>query len=575
MTGQDYLDLFFIGKEVEWRYKLDRYEDSAIKELIKVYENAKVDILRAVRSGNYDDARAETLLRDVENMLTGLRIQSGMAIAEVATLAGKQALFEYQDLLSVEGRIANFNFTSLTSEQIAAGVEEPVGGQLLNEWLTNSFDTRIMDNIKSEIGTGLAKGSGFKDIFWRLMDNGVNMSRDDAITIARTYVQSVNTRAQETVYEANKDIVKKLRWTATFENSNKDKGTGTCLTCAALDGQEWATNDKKRPPMPKHPRCRCTWVPVTVSYRELGLDIDELRRAARPYTIREDLAIDEGGTRAIQEVGQHQGSWESWMKSRSADFQKDALGPGRYQLWKDGKISLHDMVDHETGRLLRLDELTGGRGQVGGGFVPAKTLDEAISNVKKYAKDVWITDEAIKNGNALEWLNGLEESRIHLSKYTSKADKSLNGITINIRDSQNTAATVGKMLIFDQDGAPGLKIVDDFNWFQKQSAAISGSKVWAVSETDYGASKHELIHRIDNLNSVENPALRDEWYDKIAPKYDTEWRQKHISAYAGSGDDRRGNMEFLAESGNLYTQPGYKKGYLPDEIEKYLDRFFK
>lgn len=356
MAGQELLDLFYLGKEMEWRYKLDNYEAAAIKELIRVYENAKIDIRLQIQAAP-DYVRQEAMMQHLEEMLTGLRSASGMAIAEMATLAATQALFEYQDLLSVEGRVSGFNFVSLTKEQVGAWVEEPVGGRLLEEWLQDSFDTRILDNIKSEIGTGMAKGSGFKDIIERLMDHGINMSRDDAITVARTYVQSVNSKAQEAVYEANDDIVKKVRWCATFENSKKSKGLGTCLSCAALDGQEWAVKDKNRPPMPLHCKCRCTFLPISVSYRELGLDIDELEDAARPYTIREPKAIDEGGKRAILEVGQHQGDWGTWLKTRNDKFQRDALGPGRYDLWKSGKVKLEDMVNSKTGRLLTLKEL--------------------------------------------------------------------------------------------------------------------------------------------------------------------------------------------------------------------------
>lgn len=356
MVGQELLDLFIIGKEMQWRYKLDRYEQSAIQELIKIYENAKIDIRRQIQAAP-DYVRQEAIMQHIEEMLTGLRTQAGMAITEMATLAATQALFEYQDLLSVGGRVTNFNFVSLTKEQVAAFVEEPVGGQLLTEWLQDSFDSRVLDHIREEVGTGLAKGSGFREIVERIFDQSMNMSRDDAISIARTYVQSVNSRAQEQVYRANSDIVKKVKWCASFENSKKSKGLGTCLRCAALDGQEWPIKAENKPPMPLHIRCRCTWLPVTVTYRELGLDIDELEDAARPYTIRKLKAIDEGGTRKIEAVGQHQGDWASWLETRSKKFQLDALGPGRYELWQSGKVSLHDMVDRKTGRLLTLKEL--------------------------------------------------------------------------------------------------------------------------------------------------------------------------------------------------------------------------
>lgn len=49
-------------------------------------------------------------------------------------------------------------------------------------------------------------------------------------------------------------------------------------------------------------------------------------------------------------------TYETWLKSKPVEFQKAQLGPGRYKLWSEGKITLSDLTD-ETLRPRRLEEL--------------------------------------------------------------------------------------------------------------------------------------------------------------------------------------------------------------------------
>jgi hypothetical protein len=46
-----------------------------------------------------------------------------------------------------------------------------------------------------------------------------------------------------------------------------------------------------------------------------------------------------------------------WFANQSKDFQRKWLGDGRYQLYKDGRLSINNFVDVKSGRLFTLDEL--------------------------------------------------------------------------------------------------------------------------------------------------------------------------------------------------------------------------
>ena len=81
------------------------------------------------------------------------------------------------------------------------------------------------------------------------------------------------------------------------------------------------------------------------TWRELGLDRDELDAAIRPYTIRPDANIDAGGMRTIIEFGRHQGDYASWWAKQDRAFRENVVGPGRMELLEAGKIRFEDLVD--------------------------------------------------------------------------------------------------------------------------------------------------------------------------------------------------------------------------------------
>ena len=122
------------------------------------------------------------------------------------------------------------------------------------------------------------------------------------------------------------------------------------------DGHVYGIHDK-RPGLPLHPGCRCLWLPVTKSFRELGLDIDEFREAARPWTIRKDGAIGYGG-KEIEQVGHIEGRFKDWYFSLPPeDRARTSIGVTRRMLLESGAIKWDDMMDFETGRIRTLAEL--------------------------------------------------------------------------------------------------------------------------------------------------------------------------------------------------------------------------
>jgi len=113
--------------------------------------------------------------------------------------------------------------------------------------------------------------------------------------------------------------------------------------------------------------CRCFPEFVTKTFREMGVDVDEIEKAYRPYTVRGTVdpltgkvipgKIGVGGGKII-ETGRFLGTYEDFLKGQSEKVQRQILGPGRLELWKSGKVKLKDFADAKGNQYL-LTELRG------------------------------------------------------------------------------------------------------------------------------------------------------------------------------------------------------------------------
>lgn len=361
LSPKETQELIQLSRNVVWRYQLDQYEDEALKLLLKNVTRAQGEILRELDLRarglfgkgltQWSEERSLALLDELADLIIGLRAQLAGNIAEITSHAGERSYLTHNNIASWDGKVRGWNDVALSAAQVKSlALTTPVGGRLLEDWVGRAIDSTLVSGIKDEIVTGMLKGEGYPALISRIRD-GFGMAEREVITLTRTYVQSANVGAQQAVYEANKGVVKGVKWVATLELGGfGGKKGGTCLMCASLDGREWKWGEP-RPECPLHPRCRCLLTPITLTWRELGLDVDEMEQAYRPWTRRTPENIDAGGTRTILEHGLHGGDYSTWFNGLSKPDRLDIVGPGRFKLMEAGKIDFEDLVDPATGRL--------------------------------------------------------------------------------------------------------------------------------------------------------------------------------------------------------------------------------
>ena len=180
-----------------------------------------------------------------------------------------------------------------------AGDGKPLGD------LLSRYGGQNATRIATEIKTGIVSGKGPREVA-RVAQRATGIPLSEALTISRTEINRTHREATRLNYAANSDIVQGYRRLA----SKDDK---TCMDCIALDGTTYENNE----PLDAHPNCRCTMVPDTLTYQDLGLDIPE---EARPE------------------------SGQDWFKKQPESVQRDMMGGRRFDAFQKGKIGLSDLV---------------------------------------------------------------------------------------------------------------------------------------------------------------------------------------------------------------------------------------
>jgi hypothetical protein len=370
--------LIQLARATQWQYRLTEYEDEALKEIYKSINRARREISNRLLIDDlqpWEKDRLNHLADELQDMTLGIQAQLVDDISTIASITGAESYLVHNDILSYGGRAIPWNNVSLSAEQLKQmAVKTPIGAYKLNEWVESSFDSNFQQLFKSEIMTGMLQGEGYKDLVKRFDIRAFKGIKQDIETITRSYVQTVNTEAALNVAKSNRQHLKGWKWSSATENgaqytkTGKGRGRGLCLRCLALDAADKIYPLDGGPDLPAHPRCRCVRSMVTKTFREMGIDIDEIEEAYRPYSVRGLINEETGeimpqnvgtGGRNIITSGQFTGNYEAWLKTQNKSIQVQTLGPKRWAMWNDGNIKLGDLVDKQ-GNLRLVKELQAG-----------------------------------------------------------------------------------------------------------------------------------------------------------------------------------------------------------------------
>ena len=322
-------------------------------------------LLQRVAAG--ESAKLAALLSDIADELE--RKLAGPPLTEYGGRRLNQAIRELREVVSIPAPDlselteieATWAASTLTTIAIDAALPTAavltsiaesslVQGATIKTWFQRLEESTQFE-IERAVRLGVATGETNQQIARRILgirsdgERGpevMKRARRDAESITRTAVQTIANDARLATYEANADVLDGVQQVSTLDGRTSD-------ICIACSGKVWTLPDYKpkghkipwNGGTPRHWRCRSTTVPVTKSFRELGIDLDELppgTRASMYGPVAQDLSFDD------------------FLRSQPPDFADEMLGKGRAELWRSGRITLAQLLD-ARGNPLTLAEL--------------------------------------------------------------------------------------------------------------------------------------------------------------------------------------------------------------------------
>lgn len=221
---------------------------------------------------------------------------------------------------------------------ITAWVESTaIEGLTMTEWLKR-MAANTADKIVQAGREAMIRGLSVKQTATLLRQKGIEGSRPQIESIARTYLLSASNYAREQAIEhMGHDLDFQWLYLATLDGR-------TCPVCGADDGKVFKKG-AKRPSLPRHINCRCTYAPIFEGTVE-GTTRPATKHDSRTVHHRDGSTSTKFSVTEAEQVPATE-TYSQWIQRQlkeDPDFVRSVLGKTRFELFKKGQISLTKMV---------------------------------------------------------------------------------------------------------------------------------------------------------------------------------------------------------------------------------------
>ena len=339
---------------------LQRYSNTVVKKIITVLNQSDNDLMIQIRSAlsrlpvmSFTVQRLDQLLESSRRVTAFAMQQVGLRLmSELKELVNYESWYQEQGMRKVlPPVIASSSVNQVNVEQVYAAVaSNPLQGRLLSEW-HNDLSVRRSTLIRDQLRMGYMQQQTLDQMAQRIRgtransytDGVLQISRREVETLVRTATANTASVTRDNLYKDNEGLVRRLRWVATLD-------TRTSHICRMRDGKEYDANTYKPighqlswlgGPGNAHWGCRSVSIPVLKSWRELGMDMEEMspeERASMDGTVAGDL------------------TYGQWLTEQSADRQDEVLGPARGALLRKGGMKF-EQFSNRKGDWLTLAQL--------------------------------------------------------------------------------------------------------------------------------------------------------------------------------------------------------------------------
>lgn len=345
-------------RSVSHQFAVQRYADGLVADILGLLNAADEDLETALRAhlrDNEETGRAQvSRMRELRDELRDLnsaamRKLRGSLPARLSRYAAVEEQIQREQV--IERPVSDltgyrFRLRKVDPDFLAGIVtSKPWEGRLLSEHL-QSISLRRLARINQAINVGMALGktsdaivrdvmgrsTGKRTKGGRLIRKGgkLDAPRKEVQSLVYTYVAHVNSEVRDSLFQANRDVVKKVMWVSTLDTST------TRLICRPRDHKLYTLEHEPighdlpwlGGPGQAHWRCRSTSIAV-LSAEDLPINwskVKEGRRAA--------LNRDEAGKILVGDAPASM-DYDRWLEGQPLRSQAEVLGLARAKWFRD------------------------------------------------------------------------------------------------------------------------------------------------------------------------------------------------------------------------------------------------
>lgn len=347
---------------IDHEVDLRRFSTGVVYRIMAELNRADARLMAALAEAMMRlDAQSFTVER-LEALLSSVRALNAQAYdavrlaleSELRGLADVEAAAQAAQLRAAIPSVVQLRFpiAAVSAEQVyAAALSQPFQGRLLREWAANLAESRLRQ-VREAVRSGYVDGQTTSDIIrkirgtkaLRYADGLLERPRRELATVVQTALSHTAQLARQASYDANAALLKGVKWTSVLDGR-------TSPPCMLRDGKLYTADRAHKPighkipwgagPGRLHWNCRSVSVPITRSWRELGIDADDIpagQRASMDGALPADL------------------TYAQWFAKQSAARQDEIVGPERGRLIRSGKVTFPQLYS-PNGRWLTLEQL--------------------------------------------------------------------------------------------------------------------------------------------------------------------------------------------------------------------------
>ena len=335
-----------LDRAVDSSVDFTRYNNGVVRRIIALLNRVDKDLFEQLTAAldrlpaeSFTVDRLDALLQSArmlnESAYTALSNELGAELKDLVSFESSYQLSLFRNVLPVQVVVAAVNVEQVYSAALA----RPMQGRLMSEW-AKSIEADRMVRIRDALRMGYVENQTIGQMVTRLRgtrargyeDGLLEIDRRNAAAVVRTATAHTANFTRQRFYEANSNLVKKWMFVATLDSR-------VTITCASLSGKVFKIGEGPQPP--RHWGCRSTSAPILPSWKELGIDLEELppsTRSSMDGQIPEDI------------------TFSRWLRGKPASVQDDILGATRGKLFRANKIEVDRFTDNK-GAVLTLEQL--------------------------------------------------------------------------------------------------------------------------------------------------------------------------------------------------------------------------